>query len=81
MEPSPVSDKAVLWQEVAQRQRIKAALGAQALSAWRLFRLRSAWATWADRAAEKAVKRAKMQTVVTFWRNRALAEGLCALAC
>ncbi len=65
----------MLWQEVTERQHVKAALGSQALSAWRLYRLRSAWATWADRATEMAAKRAKMQTIVGFWRNRALAKA------
>ena len=70
-----LTHKALLWQEVTQRRHTKAALGVQSLSAWRLYRLRSVWATWADKAAESAAKHAVMQTTVTFWKSRALAKA------
>jgi len=62
-------------QELTRQQHVKAVLGAQALSAWRLYRLRAVWATWSDRAAEMAAERADMQTVVNHWRNRTLAKA------
>ena len=66
---------ALLLQEVTRQHRVKAVLGAQALSAWRLYRLRAVWATWCDKAAKMAAKRADMHTVVNHWRNRALTKA------
>ena len=33
------------------------------------------WATWAERAADKAARRAQLSKVVRQWRNRALAKA------
>ena len=70
-----VSESDLLGQDEAQRQHAKSALGAQALSAWRLYRLRAVWATWAKRAADKAARRGQLSKVVQQWRNRALAKA------
>ena len=61
-----------MLQVVSQRRRIKAALGMQARSAWRLHMLHSVWASWSKEAAAKMSKRVAMHKGVLYWRNRTL---------
>ncbi len=67
--------EAYMLQVVSQRKRIKAALGMQATSAWRLHMLHSVWASWSKEAAAKVSKRDAMHRIILYWSNRALVRA------
>ena len=64
-----------MLQVVSQRKRIKAALGMQATSAWRLHMLHLVWASWSKEAAAKLSKRVAMHKINLYWSNRALVRA------